>query len=144
MAEAIENNVRKLIIDETPVNPKYFERMSHLLAALILERKTQALHYTAYLEKVVALARKILKPESTTTYPPAINTGALRAFYDNLDQDEELAVRLDMEIRRIKKADFRGNRFKEREIRIAIKSVLGNDPGLVDRVFAIVEKQREY
>jgi type I restriction enzyme R subunit len=85
-----------------------------------------------------------LKPESTTTYPPAINTGALRAFYDNLDQDEELAVRLDMEIRRIKKADFRGNRFKEREIRIAIKSVLGNDPGLVDRVFAIVEKQREY
>jgi type I restriction enzyme R subunit len=144
MAEAIENNVRKLIIDETPVNPKYFERMSHLLAALILERKTQALHYTAYLEKVVALARKILKPESTTTYPPAINTGALRAFYDNLDQDEELAVRLDTEVRRIKKADFRGNRFKEREIRIAIKSVLGNDPGLVDRVFAIVEKQREY
>ncbi|HQO66881.1 MAG TPA: hypothetical protein PLI66_09085, partial [Spirochaetales bacterium] len=31
VAEAIENNVRRLIIDETPVNPKFYERMSELL-----------------------------------------------------------------------------------------------------------------
>ncbi|HYD48105.1 MAG TPA: hypothetical protein VEB21_07155 [Terriglobales bacterium] len=30
-AETIENNVRKLIIDETPINPKYYEKMSALL-----------------------------------------------------------------------------------------------------------------
>ena len=35
MAETIENNVRKLIIDETPANPKYYEKMSELLDALI-------------------------------------------------------------------------------------------------------------
>ena len=46
MAEAIENNVRRLIIDEMPVNPKYFEKMSELLEALIKERKEKALHYT--------------------------------------------------------------------------------------------------
>src|ERR1019366_4331090 len=28
VAEAIENNVRKLIIDEHPINPRYYERMS--------------------------------------------------------------------------------------------------------------------
>ncbi len=144
MAEAIENNVRRLIIDEMPVNPKYFEKMSELLQALIKERKEQALHYTAYLQKIAELAKKVQKPESTSSYPPAINTGALRALYDNLDQDEELAVRLDSEIRRVKKADFRGNKFKEREVRGAIRSVLGNDQGLVDSIFAIVEKQREY
>jgi len=27
VAETIENNVRKLIIDETPINPKYYEKM---------------------------------------------------------------------------------------------------------------------
>jgi type I restriction enzyme R subunit len=39
MAETIENNVRKLIIDETPVNPKYYEKMSELLDALIQARR---------------------------------------------------------------------------------------------------------
>ena len=144
MAEAIENNVRRLIIDEMPVNPKYFEKMSELLEALIKERKEQALHYTAYLQKIAELAKQVQKPESTSSYPPTINSGALRAFYDNLDKDEGRAVRLDTEIRKVKKADFRGNKFKEREIRGAIRAVLGDDQALVDHIFAIVEKQREY
>jgi type I restriction enzyme R subunit len=45
VAETIENNVRKLIIDEQPINPKYYERMSQLLDALIAERRQQALDY---------------------------------------------------------------------------------------------------
>ena len=28
VAETIENNVRKLIIDEHPINPKYYDKMS--------------------------------------------------------------------------------------------------------------------
>ena len=39
VAEAIENNVRKLIIDEQPINPKYYEKMSELLDALIEQRR---------------------------------------------------------------------------------------------------------
>ena len=34
IAETIENNVRRLIIDESSVNPKYYEKMSDLLDAL--------------------------------------------------------------------------------------------------------------
>ena len=45
MAETIENNVRRLIIDEMAVNPRYYEEMSTLLDALIAERKRQALDY---------------------------------------------------------------------------------------------------
>ena len=41
MAETIENNVRRLIIDETVINPKYYERMSTLLDALICERNSR-------------------------------------------------------------------------------------------------------
>jgi type I restriction enzyme R subunit len=40
VAETIENNVRKLIIDEQPINPKYYEKMSELLDALIEQRPT--------------------------------------------------------------------------------------------------------
>jgi hypothetical protein len=42
VAETIENNLCKVIIDEQPVNPKYYEKMSELLDALIKERKKEA------------------------------------------------------------------------------------------------------
>jgi type I restriction enzyme, R subunit len=144
MAEAIENNVRKLIIDESPVNPKYFEKMSQLLETLIEERKNQSLHYTAYLERIRELARKVQRPETAGTYPSAINSNALRALYDNLDKDEELAVRLDAAIRAVKKDGWRGNRFKEREVRAAIKSSFNGDDGILNKIFELVKAQREY
>ena len=59
VAETIENNVRKLIIDESPINPKYYESMSELLDALIAERKQAALNYAVYLAKVVELTKRI-------------------------------------------------------------------------------------
>lgn len=143
-AEAIENNVRKLIIDESPANPKYYEKMSELLDTLIRARKKQALDYKAYLAKIVDLAKKVSKPETESSYPIAVNTGARRALYDNLDRDEHLAVRVDEAIRNIKKAGWRGNRFKEREVRLAIKGVLGSNESLVNAIFKIAENQREY
>ena len=56
----------------------------------------------------------------------------------------EKAIALDRAIRHVKKADWRGNRFKEREVRNAIKSELGDDDGLVDTMLEIVKNQREY
>lgn len=88
----------------------------------------------------------------------------MRALNDNLDQTqtwvvspprppygtgavttgrEGYSLALDRAIRQVKKADWRGNRFKEREVRQAIRDVLGDDT-LVDRIFAIVKAQREY
>ncbi len=144
IAETIENNVRKLIIDEMAVNPKYYEKMSELLDALIQTRKKEAMDYKAYLAKIVELTKKVSKPETQSSYPASINSPARRALFDNLEQKEELAVQVDTAIQNVKKAGWRGNRFKEREVRIAIKSVLGNDDGLVDAIFEIVKNQRGY
>ena len=57
---------------------------------------------------------------------------------------EKLALALDAAIRAVKKADWRGNRFKEREVRNAIKAELGDHETMVDRIFEIVKAQREY
>jgi type I restriction enzyme R subunit len=54
--------VRKLIIDEQPVNPKYYEQMSKLLDALIAQRKEEALDYQAYLVGITDLARRSQRP----------------------------------------------------------------------------------
>ncbi len=144
MAETIENNVRRLIIDEMAVNPKYYEKMSELLDALILERKQEALKYRAYLAKVVELTKKVSKPESQSSYPASINSAARRALFDNLDKNESLAVAVDTAIRDVKKDDWRGMKAKRIEVKNAIKSVLGEDDGLVDAIYKIADSQRDY
>ncbi|WP_027370094.1 type I restriction endonuclease subunit R [Desulfovermiculus halophilus] len=149
MAETIENNVRRLIIDEMPVNPKYYQKMSERLDALIRERRQQALDYRKYLEQVVALTRELVGQDSRSGYPETINTAALQALYDNLGQDSGLALSLDEAVRKVKKADWRGNRFKEREVKKAIEGVLltsvresgGYD---AEAVFELVKEQHEY
>lgn len=166
VAETIENNVRRLIIDEMAVNPKYYERMSELLDALIAERKRHAQDYRAYLDRLVELTKQVSNPAVQGTYPVTINTAALRALFDNLQDVPDLEARLvrlavaemrvgataaeraalaiDRAIRQVKKADWRGNRFKEREVRNAVQSVLGDDQALVDTVFEILQNQRAY
>ena len=60
------------------------------------------------------------------------------------DTAETVALALDDAIRSVKKADWRGNKFKEREVRNAIRSVLGNNKELVDELFEIVKAQHDY
>ncbi len=143
-AETIENNVRKVIIDEMAANPKYYEKMSELLDALIQARKQAAMNYKAYLSKIVELTKKVVKPETESSYPVSVNTGPRRALYDNLDQNEEVAVAVDEAILRVKQDDWRGNKFKKRLVRNAIREVLGNDEVLVATIFELVENQRDY
>ena len=143
VAETIENNVRKLIIDETPINPKYYEKMSELLDALIAQRKTEAVDYEAYLAKIVELTKQATSPETTTSYPAAINSAAKRALFDNLGEDEGLALAIDAAIRATKKDAWRGNRVKEKEVRNAIKAHIA-DPELVAAIFDLVRNQHEY
>ncbi len=171
MAETIENNVRRLIIDEMAVNPKYYEKMSQLLDALITQRRQEALDYKAYLAQIAEFTKQVANP-SSGSYPFGIVTPVLRALYDNLkeipgielrvvldgrvglrgraaaepppDAAASAAILIDDTIRREKKADWRGNVFKEREVRNAIKSVLGDTDDLADRIFEIVKAQRDY
>lgn len=143
VAETIENNVRKLIIDESPVNPKYYEQMSELLDALVEQRKAEALDYADYLAKIVELAKQASAPETSGSYPARINSPAKRALYDNLDQEEALAIAIDDDIHQTKKADWRGNMFKEREVRRAIQRHV-SDAVLADVIFDLVHKQHEY
>ncbi len=166
VAETIENNIRKVIIDEQPVNPKYYEKMSELLDALIEERREQVLDYEEYLKKIHELAFKVKKPSETAGYPYYIDTPARQALYDNIlainnlheignadivadgenlkSKAEVLALKVDEAVLLTKKDGWRGNTFKEREIKYAIRKVLGPYDALVDKIFEIVKRQNEY
>jgi type I restriction enzyme R subunit len=142
-SEAIENNLRKVITDEQPVNPKYYEKMSALLDTLIQERKQQALEYEQYLARIVELTQWVHDPSGGAAYPSSLDTRAKRALYDNLGNDEQLAVAIDYSIRSTKKDDWRGNKFKEKEVRYAIRRHL-QDEALTNEIFELVKNQNEY
>ena len=143
VAETIENNLRKVIIEEAPTNPKYFEKMSTILDELILERKREAFDYAKYLKKIIELTKKVTRPDKTAEYPATLDTRAKRALYDNLGKDEALAMLMDETVKYHKQADFRGNKLKEKKIKIAIKHILPEGYE-VDEIFEIIKNQNEY
>ena len=128
VAETIENNVRKLIIDESPINPKYYEKMSELLDALIAQRKQEALDYAAYLAKIVELTKRIKNGPGGAAYPKSLDTPAKKALYDNLGKNEALALAVDAAVRASKQDDWRSNPFKVKKVMNAIRRALENFP----------------
>lgn len=146
MAETIENNVRKTIVDENPVNPKYYGRMSQLLDELITLRRQNALNYQQYLERIRDLCKQVIRPEQTAgaCYPATMDTQAKRAFYDNFGHDEVLATRIDTTIRYTKRAEWIGDRFKEREIANALREETASYNIDIDEVIALARQQKEY
>jgi len=142
-AETIENNVRRLIIEEMETNPKYYKNMSILLDELIKQRKRQVLSYEEYLRKIGELIKQVKNPATSSRYPASINTPARRALYDNLDGDEELAVKIDTEIKTTKPDNWRGTKIKKRVVENAIKKYVHNDE-LAQEILKIAESQAEY
>jgi len=146
MAEAIENNVRKTIVDENPVNPKYFDSMATLLDAIIKQRREQAISYQEYLEQIRALAKKVVNPtgNSTHNYPETVDTPAKQAIYDNFGNDEVLTTKIDTAVRYTKKAEWNGDRFKEREIANAIREETASYQVDIVDVMELIKAQKEY
>lgn len=161
IAETIENNVRKKIIKEHLIDPAFFEKMSKLLSEIIKERKENAISYAEYLEKIAELAKKVNEGKGEET-PTTLVTIAQRALYNNLGQNEELALIIDNAVRISKRDGWRGNLPKEREIKAEIYKQLAsyavdtgidmaNEPpepyGLenkVEALFNIIREQAEY
>lgn len=148
MAETIENNVRRKIVDENPVNPRYYEQMSVLLNELIEQRRQQALDYQEYLIKIRDLAKQVLQPASANDgrYPSSLDTQAKRALYDNLDNDEGLALKLDVTVKQTKQADWYGDRMKERQLANAVREELAsyNAEHDIGEVMNLIKAQQEY
>ena len=168
-AETIENNVRRVIIDRTPVNPVYYEEMSRLLDALIRQRRQNAIDYQTYLARIAALTRQIDTYQTRGSYPSGINTAARQALFDNITisdaseiaetegQNENprnreikarMALALDEAIRDSKEDDWKGHRLKERKVRLAMEKAVSEefDDRVfdIDTLFKLVKNQHEY
>lgn len=146
VAETITNNMRKVIIDERAMNPKYYDRMSELLDAIIEERRQQAIDYQEYLAKLLDAAKQLGTKESDTKYPDWADNGAKRALVDFFFPDEHLAIEIDTIVRHTKPDAWVGNPLKERKVKNAIRANLGEsfDQARLDELFELVKARHEY
>ena len=144
VAETIANNIRKVIVDEHAMNPKYYDRMSELLDAILEQRRQGALDYQNFLATLLEQAAKIGKGESDTEYPPWADNGARRALIDFFYPRAEIAVEIDDTIRCTKPDSWVGNPLKERKVKRALAHVLPSDFDRFDDLFALVKARHEY
>ncbi|MGC4105361.1 MAG: HsdR family type I site-specific deoxyribonuclease [Thermomicrobiales bacterium] len=144
VAETIVNNVRKTIVDEHAMNPKYYDTMSSLLDALIEQRREDALDYADYLQELLDLATRVGTQQSDTDYPTWVKDGAQRALYDFGWEDEALAIRVDDTIRTSRHHDWVGSPMKEKALSREIRRVIGEDFARYDELFELVKARDEY
>jgi len=144
VAETITNNIRKLIIDERALNPKYYDKMSQLLDAILEERRQGALDYKEYLSKLLDQAQKLGTGESDTAYPAWAITGEKRALVDFFDPKQELAIVVDHVVRTTKPDSWVGNPMKERKVKRAIRQSLPAGFDQLDELFELVKARHEY
>jgi type I restriction enzyme R subunit len=143
-AETIENNVRRAIVNGSPLNPKYYEHMSALLDALIEQRRQEALEYQDYLASIMELASKVVKGPAAAAYPASLVRDSQRALYDNLGQDEALALAVDKAVRESLQDGWRDNTMKQKKVKNAIRGALPEGDSRLDATLELVTKQHDY
>ncbi|PWG03519.1 type I restriction endonuclease subunit R [Sphingosinicella humi] len=142
IAETIENNIRAKIVKEHLNDPVYFEKISALLDEIIKARKAKALEYEDYLKQIGDLVTNMMQGTGDVT-PAALDTPGKRALFNNLGENEDLALEVDATVKANRPDGWRGVEPKERVIKAAIFAILG-DVDEVERIFPIIEAQREY
>lgn len=142
IAEAIENNVRSKIIRENLTDPAFYEKMSALLDEIIKARKDKALKYEDYLQEIADMIAQVQAGQSDGT-PQTLNTPGKKALYNNLGQNEALALKIHETVMFVRPDSWRGVQAKEHVIKLALYGVL-HDVAEVNRIFVIINSQTEY
>ena len=75
--------------------------------------------------------------------PEQLNTQGRRALYNNLNHNEELAIKIDAVVKRVRPDGWRGIQAREQVIKGELYKVL-QDQGEVERIFLIIKQQKEY
>jgi type I restriction enzyme R subunit len=142
IAETIENNVRSKIIKEHLNDPAYYGKMSLLLSEIIATRKAKAIEYEEYLRRIAELVKMVEEGQESDT-PETLNSPGKRALYNNLGQNEELALQVDEVVKLVRPDGWRGVGPRELVIKQALYGVF-QDIDEVERIFLIIKAQKEY
>jgi len=159
IAEGIINNVRKTILRDQLTDPRFYERMSKLLDDLIQQKRGEAAEYEEFLRRAEDLAKQLSRKQSNDGVPSVLHgkPGAI-VLFSNLETipsttfqcpaDEEaranLALELDLAMRELAPAGWKGDETREKEVLNAIYPILQRDRTATLAMFEIIKNQVGY
>jgi type I restriction enzyme R subunit len=146
VSEILVANMRKMIINERPSNPAYFDKISELLHQLLQEQKDGKLQYKELIERLITKIKEA-KGTRKASYPTTIDTKGKQALYDNLNKDEVLTVQLHHTIKENAKHGFRDPSVpaKMKQLRNAVRKLLTDlSEEDFNKIMEIIKAQKEY
>lgn len=140
-AETMEHNAQVHITNRRSINPRYYAKMSQILYDLIEKRKKHAIGYAELLEEYKQLAKNVEHPEESDHYPESIRSSSpLRAIYDAVGEDEQLALRIYHAVENQKMEGWRDNPVIVKRIKKTLDEQL-HDDDKVEELYTILENQ---
>ena len=155
VAEGIINNVRKTIIRDQLIDPKFYEQMSKLLDDLIKQSRDDTESYEEFLRKAETLVKQMAGQSKEEAYPSVLNGHTLAiVLFNNLasisvssfhcpDDDEKASIALEIERAMLEKAPagWKGDDTREKQVLNALYPILGRDREATRAVFEIIKNQ---
>lgn len=142
VAETITNNIRRTVIEKSPLNPKYFEKISHLLNEVVNALAADAADYELLLKRLIALCDQVVNPNHD--YPIEISRMGLSAgaIYDQVNHNvgiTEIANRILLNAQ----DGWRSNGMKSRILRNELLEAI-SDEELVDKIIEVAKHYENY
>lgn len=141
-AEAISGIGRKYIVRKRDSNPVYYDSLSDQLNKLLERLKERTAEYKEVLRNIIALIRELRG--NNHVYPAGIDTDGLKALFDNLGQNAELALRVYKAVCEHAEPGFRNNRIRQKALRLAISETEGVSEDKVDVILNLVINNQEF
>jgi type I restriction enzyme R subunit len=142
VAETIANNVRSKIIKEHLNDPAFYDRMSVLLKEILDDLRALRIDYEQFLKRVADVAKQVFAGKADNT-PEKLDSPGKRALFNNLNQNEGLALSIDESVKKARPDGWRGVQAREQVVKKALYDVL-KDEAEVERIFLIIRAQKEY
>lgn len=145
VAETLLANMYRVVNSERPNNPAYYDKVSQMLRQLLEDVKNGKLSYKELIDKLIQKVRDVKNQKGA--YPASISTLGLKALYDNLEKNEELAIKVHYAVKNSAKDSWRDLSVptKMRKVRRAVMGALNSDDDEhVSKVMGIILRHKEY
>ncbi|MEG3048265.1 MAG: restriction endonuclease subunit R, partial [Mucinivorans sp.] len=145
VAETILANMYRVVNSERPNNPAYYDKVSQMLRQLLEDVRNEKLSYKELIDKLIQKVRDVKNQKGA--YPASISTLGLKALYDNLEKDEELAIKVHSAVKNNAKDSWRDLSVptKMRKVRRAVMEALDSDDDeYISKVMGIILRHKEY
>lgn len=151
VAEAVINNIRKTIIRYELADPRFYRKMSKLLADLIAQSRESAEEYKEFMRKAQELMKQLAGEQSEADIPaPLLGNKEAAVIHNNLpekyrgDERVKLALDIDRAMRENAPANWREHAPSKRAVKRLLLPLLGGDQGATLALFDIITRQPGY